>query len=322
MDNPLISVVVPVYNVEAYLKECLDSLMSQTFKNFELLLVDDGSTDESGKICDSYAETDSRIRVIHRENGGLSAARNTGIENAKGEYITFVDSDDYVKDTYLQYLYDLICEYGTKVSVCCHEVLCEDGKLIPQKADFRGTFNAETAIKKMLYHDMVDTSSWAKLFHKSMFDDIRFPHGKVFEDIATTYLYFDKAGTVAFGGESQYFYRIRKNSIVNIGFSLKKFQLLENTDEMGEYVLKKYPNLEKAVLRRRVYARFSTLNQMLGVKDYKREKQDIIDFIKKHSDEVKSDPLTPKRDKIAILILKFGFPIYSLFWKLFLKIFK
>ena len=118
MDNELISIVIPIYNVEKYIEKCLDSVIKQTYKNIEIILVDDGSPDNCGKICDSYANNDKRIQVIHKENGGLSDARNVGIERANGKYITFVDSDDYIELDYIEYLYTLIKKYNTKISFC------------------------------------------------------------------------------------------------------------------------------------------------------------------------------------------------------------
>ena len=125
----LISVVVPVYNVEKYIDKCINSIINQTYKNLEIILVDDGSPDNCGNICDEYAKKDNRIIVIHKENGGLSDARNTGIEVSKGKYITFIDSDDYISDNYVSFLYNLIIEYKADISIGKHYVLYENGEI-------------------------------------------------------------------------------------------------------------------------------------------------------------------------------------------------
>ncbi len=322
MIHPLISVVVPVYNVAGFLEKCVNSILNQTLADFELILVNDGSTDEGGKLCDEFVLADSRVRVIHKENGGLSSARNAGIDNALGEYITFIDSDDYVKETYLEYLYGLIKEYGVKLSVCTHCVVFESGKVKSLENDFRGVMDFKECVKKMLYHNGVDTSSWAKLYHKSVFDNIRFPVGKLFEDIATTYLFMEKAGEIALGGKSQYYYIWRKNSIVNMQFNIKKVELVENTDIMAEYLTKRYPELSAAAVRRCVYARFSTFNQMIGVEGFIDIRQELVDYIKKHSYIVLRDKNTPLRDRVALILIKISPKIYTMFWGLFLKIFK
>ena len=128
--KPLISVILPIYNVAQFLPRCIESVCRQTYDNLEIILVDDGSPDECGDICEKYAEKDNRIVVVHKQNGGLSDARNKGAEIANGEYITFIDSDDYVTDTYVEYLYSLIEKYGTRMSLCTHTVVFEKGNNI------------------------------------------------------------------------------------------------------------------------------------------------------------------------------------------------
>ncbi len=313
--KPKISVVLPIYNVEKYLETCVKAMTGQTYQNLEIILVDDGSPDGCPALCDELAKTDERIRVLHKENGGLSDARNAGTQIATGEYITFVDSDDVVTETYVEYLYSLIEKYGCDMSLCTHTVVFEDGKKIPYGDGTDEMLDAKECLRRMLYHDVIDTSAWAKLYRTEMAREILYPKGKLFEDIGTTYRFFLASGKIACGYQSQYFYMQRQNSIVSGKFNPHKLDLLEMTDKMAEDVEKVYPDLAQAILRRRVYARFSTLNQMLDVDGYKKERDEIISFIKAHKREIMADEHAPGRDKMAMRMLSMGYPVYRMAWK-------
>lgn len=318
--KPVISVVLPVYNVKPYLEKCVNSVCRQTYKELEIILVDDGSTDGSGELCDKLKEKDTRIVVIHKENGGLSDARNAGTMQANGEYISYIDSDDYVKETYIEYLYQLVVKYNCKMSLCTHIISHENGKNEEIGDGGQEVLSAERCLERMLYHDMIDTSAWAKLYHIDLAKKFLYPKGKLFEDIGNTYNFFMESGKIACGYTPQYYYMIRSNSIVTGSFNMKKLDLLEMTDKMARVVQKKYPNLKEAVMRRRVYARFSTLNQMKNAKDHVEVRNEIIAFIKKHQAGVMKNPKAPKRDKIAIILLSMGYPVYKFCWNLKSKI--
>lgn len=318
---PLISVIVPVYNVEKYICRCLDSIIHQTYQNLEIILVDDGSLDNSGKICKEYARKDIRISVFHKVNGGVSDARNYGIDKANGEYLAFIDSDDYVDLDYIEYLYSLISR-GYKLAICS---LCvfftSNGHLLNKGNGKEVVLSGKKCIEMMCYHKEVDTAVYAKLIHKSLFKNVRFPKGKIFEDIGTLYLIFDQCEKIICGFIPKYYYMIRENSIVTSAFHIRKLDFIDMTDQMADYVNKKYPDLVEATLRRRGYARFSTLNQMLDVKEdnYKKIRKKIIQDLKKIRGSVIRNPKTPKRDKIAYLCLSFGFFVYKFCWKLYIK---
>ena len=316
MKNPLISVILPVYNVEQYLPACMDSLFRQTYHNLEIILVDDGSNQECAALCDQYVAEDDRVKVIHKENGGLSDARNCGIKQSSGEYISLIDPDDTVDEDYIAYLLGLIRKYNTPMSICQHRVV------FPHHTKDYGSdrdsevLTTETCIERMLYHDVIDTTACAKIYHRSLFEHIEYPVGRIFEDIGTTYKLMIESETIAIGYRSKYNYIQHPKSIVNSSFSMSKLDLLEMTDSMGEDVLKHYPNLRDAVLRRRVYARFSTLNQMIDADNVEPKRKGIIQFIKKHSADVMKNPKTPKRDKWAIRLLTIGYPVYQMVWKM------
>lgn len=314
-----VSIIVPVYNVERYLDKCMTSLVEQTYSNIEIVLVDDGSKDKSGEICDKWAAKDARVIVIHKENGGLSDARNHGIRNSNGKYIVCVDSDDYVDSDYIEYLYSLIVKHNTKMSICQHKVMLNDTISKDYGHSGEESIPAKECIERMLYHDVIDTSAWAKMYERSLFNTVEYPFGKTYEDIATTYKLMMQCPTIAVGYESKYYYIVRRDSIVNCEFNERKLDLLDMTDEMGVNILKAYPDLETAVLRRRVYARFSTLNQMLQTDKYSNTKNEIIKFIKDNGKSVVKNPKTPRRDKIAYYTLKLGENVYRFAWNTFGK---
>ena len=318
-DTVLISVIIPVYKVEKYIRRCIDSVLNQSYKNIEIILVDDGSPDNCGKICDEYKEIDKRVCVFHKENGGLSDARNYGVMHARGEYIVFIDSDDYVENDYIDYLFSLINKYGTKMSLCQHRTIFNNGHIKEINLTGDSIMSCKDCLENMLYHNIIDTSAWAKMYHKSLLKDVFFPKGKIFEDIGTTYLFFLQCDYIAVGYERKYNYIFHDDSIVNSVFNEAKFNMLEMTDKMAKDVESAIPELSKAVLRRRVYSRFSTLNQMLYSSQYDDEKHEIINFIKTNKYNVLVDKKAPKRDKIAIVLLCTSYNLYKRIWIIYRK---
>ncbi len=322
-NNDLISVIVPVYGVELYLKKCLDSIICQSYKRLDIILVDDGSPDKSGEICEEYAKNDSRIRVVHKTNGGLSDARNYGVKIAKGKYVTFVDSDDYIECDYVEYLYRLIKSGPYKMSiVSIFNDYNNSSVIVDRGGGVAFEISGEKAIEMMCYHDLIDTCAYSKMFDIDIMKDFYFPKGKVYEDIGSIYLLFDKCSLIKCGLNSKYHYVIRENSITTSNFNRSKLDLLEMTDNMARYVNAKHPNLRRATLRRQVYARFSTLNQMLDVKDKDNVyiKNSLIKYIKENGASVFKDKKTPFRDKVAIILLIINFNVYKFIWKIYLSL--
>lgn len=211
--SKLISVIVPVYNVERYLRECVDSIVNQTYKNLEIILVDDGSTDSSSDICEEYARTDSRIRVIHKENGGLSSARNMGLDNAHGEYVGFVDSDDYIAcDMYEKLI--KACKTNNSSIAICHAIVFNDGhKPIINRGYIKKDYCTED--KKIIFSNalVMSQSVCNKLFRKELFNEIRFPYERVTEDGYIIYDVLYRARRVSYVALGGYFYRRRDDSI-------------------------------------------------------------------------------------------------------------
>lgn len=223
MSNPLVSVIIPIYKVEQYLHQCVDSILNQTYTNLEVWLIDDGSPDKCPAICDEYAEKDKRVRVIHKPNGGLADARNAALDVATGEYIVCVDSDDYVSHTHIEHLYNLIKSNDAQIAVNTSCSFFEGETPYPTPSDNKVyTFDGLHAVEVMFYQEMFDTTAWGKMYRRDLFDGVRYPQGLLFEDLPTTYLLFLKAQKVAFQNEQSYYYLMRPNSIEGAAFSFKK----------------------------------------------------------------------------------------------------
>lgn len=217
---PRLSIIVPVYKVEQYIHKCVESILAQGFKDFELLLVDDGSPDNCGKICDEYAQKDERIRVIHKENGGLSDARNFGIEAAKGEVLSFIDSDDYIDS----HMYEEMLEYMDKHDL---DVVCADVYIVRgEKLKFKPRYNEDKifvdkeAINEIL-DGSLDNSACNKIYKRSVVADVRYPKGRVYEDVATTYKIIFNSKRVGYMCKPYYYYIKRESSIVASSFNSK-----------------------------------------------------------------------------------------------------
>ena len=229
----LITIVVPIYKVELYLEKCIQSLLNQTYKNLEIILVDDGSPDACGKICDNYAKLDKRIKVMHKINGGLSDARNVGIREASGKYIGFVDSDDFVRQDMYEILYSLIKKNNADISICDFEYVSEENtstiscEAVPCKNEWQ-TITGNQA--QYLYFNkkqrIIYTVAWNKLYRTDLFQNICYPKGKVHEDEFTTFKLLYIAPKIVTTNEKLYFYLVRKQSIMG-EFSKRRFDLLE-----------------------------------------------------------------------------------------------
>lgn len=229
MENSLVSIVVPVYNVELYIRKCIESILKQTYQNFELILVDDGSTDKSMLIIEKYIN-DKRIKVFNKKNGGLSDARNFGIDRANGKYITFIDSDDEITNKYLENLVIALESTNSDISIVSYNNIDEDNIVSKLKHNNKvTTFNKQQILLKMYNrkHNIDFITAWGKLYKINLFNDIRYPYGKINEDEATTYKLYLKSKRIAFKDTGDYLYRTRYNSIMNSSYSLKKLDILE-----------------------------------------------------------------------------------------------
>ena len=319
--KPLISVIVPVYRVEAYLEKCVHSILAQDMEDYELILVDDGSPDGCGAICRRFAEQDSRVRYIRKENGGLSDARNAGIGAAWGTYLSFIDADDYVEPAYLSYLLSLLQSApGCKVSQANHFVE-RNGKSRPEYPEETRAFSTREAFEAALYHDRVDVSGWGKLCHRSVFDTLRYPKGRLYED---TWIFGDvllSTPVYVYGGQPQYHYVQREGSLVNRGFSDQTTQFIEAVERLADTALRAYPDLKPACARRLTHARLSVLRYMEHCPPaYRGLRDELRTAVLNSGPAVCADPRAPKRDKLAIRLLGLGYFAFYQSWALYNKI--
>lgn len=244
MSESLISVIVPVYKVEPYLDKCIASIVNQTYKNLEIILVDDGSPDKCPEMCEAWAEKDSRIKVIHKLNGGLSDARNAGLEIAKGEYIAFVDSDDWVEKKYIEFLYQAIIQTGTEMSACQIRIIQEQEDVpdVKEQQTIIETFTTEEALYSLINGYDFRAVAWNKLYKRDFLLDEKFEVGKLHEDEFFTYRIIDKCTLLAWIDTPLYNYRQRSGSIMAT-YSVRHLDALEAALGRLELLKNKYPKL-------------------------------------------------------------------------------
>lgn len=242
--NDKISVVIPVYQVEKYLKECIESVCNQEYKNLEIILVDDGGKDNSGAICDKYAKKDKRILVIHKQNGGLSDARNAGIGKATGKYICFIDSDDAVSPKYIQDLYYHLIKNDADISICDYQEIHSNEEIKKEITSVdENTVYTPKEILKIMYTKDLGTKmivAWNKLYKTELFKEIRYPVGKIHEDEFTTYKLIYQAKKIVYFPEQLYYYYQRNNgSIMRSSYNEKRLDYIEAMEERLQFYKQK-----------------------------------------------------------------------------------
>ena len=268
----MISVIVPIYNVEKYLPRCVDSLLTQTFRDFELILVEDGSPDNCAAICDNYAKSDPRIRVIHKTNGGLSDARNAGLRVSKGEYISFIDSDDWVAPDFLEHMMELlnnehadICE--CRVSKKYEEIESSSGTVQDSKSEYSSEdaviwhYSAEEALRELIQDGVFRQHVWNKLYSRNCIEGVDFPVGKMNEDEFWTFQVFGNAKKLIKTDRILYYYFQRTDSIMGNAFSLKRLDALDGKLNRQVFIEKQFPSLSD-VARLNLYGSCIFMGQM------------------------------------------------------------
>lgn len=310
MRNPLISVIVPVYNIEKYLPRCIESIRKQTYNNLEIILVNDGSTDTSGTICDEFAKKDTRIRVIHKENGGSSSARNAGIENAKGEYLGFVDSDDYIESEMYEKMICAIEETDCGIIQVARDEIDEDGNLMPGLClmpDTMQKYSAGEFLKELLLHKG-DCSFCTKILKRDLFFEKRFPVGVLNEDFHLLVKMLKEGENVVSLPYCGYhvFYRIGSNTrkTDKNDFSRVYGDNVDNADMVYGMVREKYPVLEKIAIRFGLYQRMDYLLHIpiaQMTKDNLQYKK-ICRYVKTHWMDTVSSAYLTKKDKLYLTL--------------------
>ena len=306
MEKDLISVIVPVYKVEKYLEKCIESVLKQTYTNLQIILVDDGSPDNCGKICDEYAKKDSRIEVIHKANGGLSDARNVGISKAKGRYIGFVDSDDYIKEDMYEILLNLIKKYDADVSICNLYDVIDGNECIRNKENGIREYSRLDILKKVLLDKNIQSYAWNKLYKKELFDEIKYPIRKKYEDIGTTFYLFEKCNKIVVTSEPEYYYLKRADSLVN---NVTESTILDYT----EIIIQRYLYIKQNIKELRKYNNYYLAKTLITAHNdienlenisegmqqrYKKLYELVLEIIKSNSKDI--DELFSEEQKSAL----------------------
>lgn len=321
LDNELISVIVPIYNVEKYLKNCVNSILKQTYTNLEIILVDDGSPDRCPEICDEFALVDDRIKVIHQQNGGLSKARNTGIDIAKGLYLVFVDSDDTVEYELIEQLYKCLKRYNCKMAACGRKYVFEDGKTIcklPKGID--KVFEFEDAIKEMNTFQLFDMSAWAKIYDRELFASLRFPEKRLSEDYFLMFKLIDLSRRVGYISEPLYNYLQRTSSIsrnkkINHDF-------IEAAEEQMRYLDEKYPHLKMISHTAYASANLTVYDFYLknGVKCPKEKKEEFRKNVQNNIEYIKANTDLSMSKKIQFKLFMRSYLLYELVFKVYRRL--
>lgn len=309
MDRPLISIIVPVYNVERYLPRCVDSILAQTYENIEIILVNDGSTDSSGELCEDYAHRDSRVQTIHKANEGLADARNQGIQASAGMYCCFVDSDDYVADDYIAYLYQMARANCAQIAVCGYQkVYPSKGYLFDRIFCENNTnktvrvYDSFHALEALLYQRGIIASAWGRLFQRELFSELGFPKGRQHEDVAVMYRLFEHARKIVIGDEKKYYYQQRPDSIVHSAFDERRMDYIYFTQECITYMQDRHPELVNAAVSRHFSACFELLASIgKDKKAHGKAYEELVQEIKKHRKTVLCDCSARPVNRMAAL---------------------
>jgi len=308
---PKISVIVPVYKVELYLHQCIDSILAQTYKNLEVILVNDGSPDNCGAICDEYAEKDNRIKVIHKENGGLSDARNAGIDIATGGYLAFIDSDDWIEPDMVEVLYNNLVNANADIS-CCGMHYAYMNINVPF-ANITGItiLNSEQAISESFSNKKITTTAWGKLYKKHIFRDIRYPVGRFHEDEFVIIEVLLAANCVVTDTASKYYYRQRKGSIINKDYSSKKMDASDAFEKKIKTIKDKRPNLYPAMFLK---TRISVLSTMIFTANYAQtpEYKSILSALRKDCKFILKSSFFTRNEKIKAIAIRINVRLYKL----------
>lgn len=306
----MISVIVPVYNVEKYLNRCIDSIINQTYTDLEIILVDDGSTDSSGSICDEYAQKDERIKVIHKENGGLSDARNTGVAAATGDYVSFIDSDDYIEPDMMELLITTIGDCDMSMCGMYHEY--------PNHVESH--YNSETmsfktdgisAFALILEGRILSGYMCNRLIKSEIVKKLRFPKGKIFEDMYYNNELMPLIKDVYINTKPMYHYLHRENSITKQSYSSKNMDLIYSCKAAYE-MIPKYPQLKKGAEFRYIWSHFDVLDRMLLMEDYASysELKSVVSFLRKHYFKIITNNCFGKGRQLAAAALLINVKLY------------
>ena len=318
-----VSVIVPVYNTLQYLTKAVESVLNQTWKNMEVFLIDDGSTDGSGACLDRFAEADRRVIVIHQPNGGQGKARNVALDRATGDCFLFLDSDDFLDPDCVERLCVLMNVYNADIAVCGFRYEDAGGRALGvsgrQKEGVR-TFSGLDAARLVLYQNELDSMPWAKLYKACVWRNVRFPEDRMYEDLATAYLAFLNADWVAYDATPRMTNCLRPNSDLRMPFCERKMMMLTTAAEIAAYADKRFPALQKAARCRAVAAGFFLYLQMEKNR-CPAEKERCIKIIRKYRRGVVADAAARRKTRIGALLSYFGMGVVRIVYDIAVLLF-
>lgn len=314
-NNALISIVIPVYNVEKYIRKCLDTVISQTYSNLEIIIVNDGSPDNSKKICEEYKNKDARIKIINQENGGLSSARNTGIDVATGEYIAFIDSDDFLDENFIKKMYDEVSVNDSDIICCDFYYIDEDNrKWIRTNKENKCYSNMEAIDDIIIGKQYTEIMTWNKLYRLKLFIDnnIRFPLGKLNEDNFTTYKLYYYANKISLINDRLYYYLQRTNSIMNSTFNIKRLDILQVINESRNFFKDKDIDLNDKIDCYELAIHLNLLNKMIRDKFNDIEKIKLVESIYKNRKKYMANKYISTTLKLGVVLIGKNAKLYEI----------
>ncbi|MDR3572606.1 MAG: glycosyltransferase [Anaerolineaceae bacterium] len=323
--RPKISVIVPVYNVERYLGRCLDSILGQSFPDFELIVVDDGSADNSGHLCNEYAKGDHRIKVIHKENAGLSSARNAGLDAARGEYIAFVDSDDWIEPDMLELLYRECTKNQLDIAVCGINFCYSGGTSKPYSGELVYlVLDNSRALSEMWAKSTFTESLCNKLFKACLFDNIRFPVGKVHEDTFVTYRLIHRSRRTGCIPERKYNYFQRQDGIMGSLKQRYSADKIEALDEILDFIHTNHQDIYFEVLAVLTLTSMDPIARMCEDRAAQKENRPYIDslrsFLMKNKADILRNGLSTRGFKMLVRLFAFSPDLCMTVEKLYRKV--
>lgn len=311
-----VSIIIPVYEVEKYIERCIKCIQSQSYENWEAIFVEDGSPDKSGEICDSYATLDARIKVIHKENQGVAAARNTGLANVTGDFIVFIDSDDYAHPKLLETLIALQHKEKADLVIVGYQLSYGDEMIEPISRGNIQIMDSSKAIERIIENQQF-CSPWAKLYKKQLFEEIRYPEGAIYEDLMTAFEIFQKAKKIIYQDIPLYYYFQVSKSITRSEFHYGKLDEAKALQKQYEFVKKHVPELEKQALYKYIYNVFGHLMCLVKAEDdFGKEKyKEFCRIIKEDGNILLEKQQLSKKQVFRYRLMKHPF-IYRMFYKI------
>lgn len=323
MEEQLISIIIPVYNVENYLDRCLDSVINQTYKYIDVVVIDDGSTDRSGQIADSYAANHEYIRVFHKRNEGIGATRNLGIELAKGDYILFVDSDDYIDSKMVEIMYGTTLKYHADL-VCCNKYRVHEknnhGMQTVEGLDKVKVFNKKEALGVFLLTNYVDVVFWNKLIKKELFNGVRCPN-HIYEDVSSVYKLLLNSEVIVCINDSLYFYCQRESSITDEGYNEKMKFLRRAVDDNYDNIVRIYPDLKQQLMLAKIHWYMVIYDKIiLNCSRNKLLKRELKSLIWENLTYINKTPLLSRGKRYQYDLFLFSEKIYRIVYRVFYKL--